>query len=175
MKLLMVITTLALLLSLKAGSLMAQEKTEKQKNPAQAEKMQKMSEMKEPHQLLAMAYRQNILNFARTLRELLAANESPNPEFARMAAAEIKRNFEQLEKHHEQHLQKMTANEEMRAKMSEMMKQMQPKHARLRETVAELERLAQSDAPDAKQMLAKTDELIGQMEMMPKREGKHEQ
>lgn len=164
----MVIIAIALLLSLNAVSLKAQEKTEKK--PVPAEKMQKMSEMKEPHHLLAMAYRQNILNFAGTLRELMMS-DSFNAEFARIGAAEIMRNFEQLEKHHEQHKQKMTANEEMRAKMSEMMRQMQPKHARLREIIIELERLAQSDAPDRKQMLAKTEEIIQQLKMMPERKG----
>ena len=78
--------------------------------------MMDMSEMmQEPHHQLAMAYKQNLENFAKALRDEAAKTATVNPEFARAAVAEMKRSFDLMQQHHQDHIK--TIDEKMKARL----------------------------------------------------------
>ena len=66
-----------------------------------------MAMANEPHHVLAMAYKDNLVSFAKALRQEAAKATAVNPEFARAAVAEMKRSFEQMQEHHQDHMKTM--------------------------------------------------------------------
>ena len=64
---------------------------------------------KEPHHVLAMAYHQNLATFAKSLHERTMQASSVNVEFARAAVTEMRRSFDQMKQHHQEHMQAMNA------------------------------------------------------------------
>lgn len=111
--------------------------------------MMDMSAMKqEPHHALAMAYRDNLVNFAKALRQHAAGAKTVNPEFARAAVAEMKRSFDQMQQHHQDHMN--TMDEKMKADMAGMMKEMDAHQSAIREGLDALDKDVQTSAPDAK-------------------------
>ena len=54
-----------------------------------------------PHQVLTMAYRDNITTFGRALRGHLASSRTVNLDLARPAVAEMRRSFDQMKEHHQ--------------------------------------------------------------------------
>lgn len=127
--------------------------------------------MQEPHHVLAMSYKKNIENFALALRGQLERDKTVNAEFARAAVSEIRRSWDEMEKHHAAHHQ--TMSREMQSKMNDKMAAMQSKHAAIGKMIAALEADAQSANADAKQMLADTDALLKHLDMMNSEKPKH--
>jgi len=67
-----------------------------------------MSDMtNEPHQVLAMAFMQNIYTFAKTLSDQAQGDTPLSADFARAAVSEILRNFEEANTHHQEHVKAM--------------------------------------------------------------------
>ena len=129
-----------------------------------------MSAMKqEPHHLLAMAYRDNLVNFANALRQQAAAAATVNPEFARAAVAEMKRSFDQMQKHHQDHMK--TMDENMKAQMAEKMKQMDAHHSAIQDFLAALDKEAQTSAPDSKSISKYVAEILKHCDGMGKMHG----
>ena len=132
--------------------------------------MMAMSAMRqEPHHLLAMAYRDNLVTFAKALRAHVAHTQTVNPEFARAAVAEMKRSFDQMQQHHEDHLK--TMDDKMKAQMPDMMKQMDAHHSAIQEHLAELDKEVQTSAPDAKRISGHIAEILKQCDGMPRMHG----
>lgn len=104
--------------------------------------------MQEPHHQLAMAYKQNLKNFAKALRDEAAKTTTVNPEFVRDAVSEMKRSFDLMQQHHQDHRKKM--DDKMKAHMSDMMKQMEAQDSAIQEALAGLDKEVQNSAPDSK-------------------------
>ena len=135
--------------------------------------MDMMAEMqKSPHHSMMMAHRQNVLAFAKTLREMAQGGKLEDVELARSAFAEIKRGMEKMEEIHQSHTGKMNA--EMRDKMKPMMENMQAQHTAVREHIIALERALQAGAPAAREVEKHAAALIAQLEKMGMSEKKME-
>lgn len=119
--------------------------------------------MQEPHHQLAMAYKQNLENFAKALRNEAAKTATVNPEFARAAVAEMKRSFDLMQQHHQDHLK--TIDDKMKAHMSDMMKQMEAQDAAIKEALAGLDKEVQNSAPDSKAISQYVDDLLKNCDM----------
>ena len=155
-----VISTLLLTLSLGAFSATAiaqHEGHSTKKAPAKSAPQGKtphdhmMMEMaKEPHHVLAMAYHQNLAAFAKSLHEQTMQASTVNVEFARTAVTEMRRSFDQMKQHHQEHMQ--TMNADMRTKMSAMMQKMETHHTELSTQLSALEQEVQSATLNAKKV-----------------------
>ncbi len=87
--------------------------------------MQGMSGMlEEPHHVLAMAYRDNLVTFARALRTQVTQSKSVNVDLARPAVSEMRRSFDQLKQH--QQAQMAMRGDQATPARSGMMQQMEP-------------------------------------------------
>ena len=116
--------------------------------PQHQHDMSSMSGMKhDPHQALAMAYEANLEIFAKALRQEATQAKTVNPEFARAAVAEMKRDFERMEQHHQDHMK--TMDDSMKAQMAGMMKPMDAHHTAIQEHLAALDKEVQGSAPDS--------------------------
>ena len=127
--------------------------------------MMDMSAMKrEPHHLLAMAYKDNLVDFAKTLRQEAAETKTVNPEFARAAVAEMKRSFDQMQEHHQDHMKVM--DDKTKAPTAETMKQMEAHHAAIRAHLAALDKEVHTAAPDSKNISEHVAEILKQCDGM---------
>lgn len=54
-----------------------------------------------PHHVLAMAYRDNLVTFARALQEQVTQSKTVNLDLARPAVAEMRRSLDQMQQHHQ--------------------------------------------------------------------------
>lgn len=115
----------------------------------------------EPHHVLAMAYHQNLAAFAKALHEQTASEGPLNIDFARTAVSEMRRSFDQMKQHHQEHMAGMSA--EMRAKMeaktSGMMEKMQARQADMNTQLTALEEEVRSASPDAKRVSTLADSV----------------
>jgi len=119
--------------------------------------------MQEPHHQLAMAYKQNLENFAKALRDEAAKTTTVNPEFARDAVSEMKRSFDLMQRHHQDHMN--TIDDKMKAHMSDMMKQMEAQDAAIKEALAGLDKEVQNSAPDSKNISNYVDAILKNCDM----------
>ena len=131
--------------------------------------MSKMTQ--EPHHALAMAYHESMAVFAKALRQNVAQTSAVNADFARDAVAELRRNFDQMMRHHQEHMQAMSAA--MRAQMDAMMKQMEPHHAKVKEQLEALERETGGERPDRQRVAQHTVELVKHLDQMSGMHGGH--
>ncbi len=151
-----VISTLLMALSLGAFSAMAttaQAKKDPSHSATQDKKEMSHDQMmmaNEPHHVLAMAYHRNLATFAKALQEQTARASSVNVEFARAAVTEMRRSFDKMKQHHQEHMQTMSA--EMHTQMSGMMQQMETHQTELNTQLTALEQEVQSATPDAKKV-----------------------
>jgi len=122
--------------------------------------------MQEPHLVLAMAYHQNLTAFAKALREQTALATSVNVEFARAAVAEMRRSFDHIQQHHQEHMQTMSAD--MQAKMSGMMQQLETQQTELNTQITALEQEVQTATPDAKKISALAASALTHLDTMSK-------
>jgi hypothetical protein len=121
--------------------------------------------MQSPDHILAVGYRQNMLNFAMNLRQRLEQSGNLDRSLAKSAVKEIKRNFQEMEKRHKNQKKEMGA--EMRERMAYMIQEREEHQARIRNTIRALENDADAASPDARQMLMHVrtlEEQIRQME-----------
>ena len=125
--------------------------------------------MQEPHHVLAMAYKDNLVNFAKALHHHAAMAKTVNAEFVRAAVAEMRRSFDQTQQHHQAHLK--TMDEKMKSHMADMMKQMDAHHAAIQKHLTALEKEVQAAAPDAKGVAEHVAEILKECEGMSKMHG----
>lgn len=138
--------------------------------------MMDMSPMKqEPHHLLAKAYKDNLVNFAKALHQVASQTKPIDPEFARAAVAEMRRSFDQMQQHHQAHMKTMdnmkAMDDKMTAQKADMMKKMDAHQAAIQEHLTALEKEVQAAAPVAKAISEHVAELLKQCEGMSKMHG----
>jgi len=127
--------------------------------------MMDMSAMKqEPHHVLAMAYKDNLVTFCTALRNHANEAKQVNTEFARAAVAEMKRSFDKMQQHHSDHMK--TMDDKMKAQMADRMKQMDAHHASIQEDLAALDKEVNNSAPDAKSISKYSSDLLKQCDAM---------
>ncbi len=138
---------------------------------AQDDKKMKMDGMdmmammqKGAHHKMMMAHRQNVLTFAKTLRDMAKDGKLEDVELARNAFAEIKRSAEKMEGIQKDHMSKM--DPKMMEKMKPMMEKMQAEKAAMKEHILALEKALQANAPDAKELEKHAAALVEQLEKM---------
>ncbi len=171
-----IISTILLALSLGAFSATAIAQHEghlTKKAPAKSAPQGKMAhdhmmmEMaKDPHHILAMAYHQNLAAFARALHQQTVKVGSVNVEFARAATTEMRRSFDQMNRHHQDHMRAMSA--EMHTKMADMMKQMETHHSELSAQLTALEQAVEATTPDAQKVTALAASVNSHLDAMSK-------
>jgi alpha-L-fucosidase len=115
-------------------------------------KMDMPSMMNEPHHILAMAYMQSIGTFAKALGDQAQASNQLSADFARDAATEMRRNLDEADEHHREHMK--TMSEDMRSKMPAMMKEMETHRSKLGDAVKALEKDVQAYTLNSKQIAA---------------------
>lgn len=137
------------------------------KKPMHPSGMMGMAAMQgEPHHLLAMAYKDTLVTFAKSLRQATADATTVDTVFARAAAEEMTRSFAQMQAHHVDHLK--TMDEKMKASMADMMKQMDTHHAAIQEHLTALETAVQAATPEAKAIATHATAIVTQCEGMSK-------
>ena len=121
----------------------------------------------EPHHVLAMAYHQNLAAFAKALHEQATAAGPLNLDFARAAVSEMRRSFDQMKQHHQEHMKGMST--EMHTKMSGKMEKMETRQAEMSTQLTDLEQALLSATPDAKKVFDLANRLhtrLGEMAKM---------
>ena len=120
--------------------------------------------MQEPHHVLAMAYRNNLVTFAKALRHHAAEATTVNLDFARATVAEMTRSFDQMQQHSQEHLQTMDAT--MKTRMADMVKRKDERHAAIQEHLAALDQEVHTGAPDAGSVSTHLDAILMQCDGM---------
>lgn len=158
---------LACLIVGRAEAISHQDMSQMPESGKKSQGMMDMSAMKqEPHHVVAMAYKENLENFAKALRHEAGQTKPINPEFARAAVAEMKRSFDQMQEHHQDHMKSM--NDQMKAHMADMVKQMDSHDAAIGEFLASLDKEVQTPTPDAKSALKDVDGILKHSDEMSK-------
>lgn len=148
----------ALLVSVAASTGMAQTpKTASGKMPQHQDGMKGMKDMRDmrgmmggPHQVLAMAYRDNLVTFARALRGQVNETKSVRLDFARPAVSEMRRSFDQMKEHHQAQMKVMADRSD--PPTSRMMQQMDTHLSALGEHLTALESEIGASTPDYKKV-----------------------
>ena len=114
--------------------------------------------MDAPHHVLAMAYRDNLATFARALHGQVTRSKTVNLELARPAVAEMRRSFDQMQRHHQ--AQMATMPSDMMARMSEMMSHMTSHITALTAHLTALESEVGKTAPDPAGVVDHANEIL---------------
>ena len=123
--------------------------------------MQGMSGMMEgPHHVLAMAYRDNLVTFARALRAQVTQSKTVNLDLARPAVAEMRRSFDQMKQHHQAQMAMM--GNQTKPAMSGMIQEMESHMTALGEHLTALESEVSASAPDPKKVSEHATEILKQ-------------
>lgn len=133
-------------------------------------KMDMMAMMKSPHHTVMMAYRHNVLTFAKILRDMTAGGKLEEVELTRNAFTEIKHSLEKMEEIHQSHMGKMKP--EMMTMMKPMMEKMQAEQAIVKGHILELEKALQVATPNALDVNTHATALVKQLEKMDKSDKK---
>ncbi len=169
-------TLLALLMSGATATAMAQTpKPSADKMPQHPEGMKAMGDMPGmgsmmggPHQVLAMAYRDNLVTFARAVREQDSSAKAVNLDLVRPAVTEMRRSFDQMLEHHQAQMKAMGARAD--SSMSGSMPHMETHLAALRMHLVELESEVKLGSPDPGKVSHHADAILEEcagMSMMP--------
>ena len=126
--------------------------------------------MKSPHHKMMEAYKQNVVNFAAALRDLAGDAKMFDRDLARTALVEIKNGAAMIDSIHQKHEAAMSA--EMRQKMAMMMEKMSKDQTALKEHIAALETLLESDAPHLNDVQMHSAAIVSQFEKMKMSDGK---
>jgi hypothetical protein len=118
----------------------------------------------EPHHVLAMAYHQNLAAFALALHGQAAMATTLDLEISRLAVAEMRRSFDAMEKHHQEHMLTMSA--EMHTRMSGRMKQLDMHQAELNSQLTALEQEVKLAKPDPKTVSILSADICAHLEAM---------
>ena len=163
MKKQMIVMSMAIaMVLLTVGSIAAQD--------SKKMKMDMAAMMKSPHHSVMMAYRQNVLMFSKTLRDMTAGGKLEDVDLARNAFAEIKHSMEKMDELHQSQMGKMKP--EMMTMMKPMMEKMQAEQAIVEGHILELENALQIATPNAMDVNKHAAALVMQLEKMDKSDKK---
>ncbi len=161
-KQILVVWTAIVVVLLSVGSIAAQD--------SKKMKMDMMAMHKSPHHTVMMAYRHNVLTFAKSLRDMSAGGKLEDVELARNAFAEIKHSMEKMDEIHQSQMGKMKP--EMMTMMKPMMEKMQAEQAIVKGHILELEKALQVATPNAMDVNKHAAALVMQLEKMGKSDKK---
>jgi hypothetical protein len=116
------------------------------------------------HHALALAFHESMAVFTKTLRQNAEQTTAVDGDFARDAVAEIRRGFDQMQRHHQEQMNMLTGS--ARTQMEATMKQMEPHHAKIKEELEALERETGVEKPDRTRVLQHTTELLKHLNEM---------
>jgi hypothetical protein len=130
--------------------------------------MQGMSGMMGPHDVLAMAYRDNLATFAQALRGQVNHSETVDLDLARPAVAEMRLSFDQMQQHHQAQMAMM--GDSPKPAMSEAMQHIETHLTALAKHLSALEAEVEASTPDPKRVSEHASEILKNgtgMSMMP--------
>lgn len=143
-----------------------------QNPPAQGGKPMDMSAMmNDPHHQLAMAYARNISTFAAVLHEQAGKSNSVDADLARAATAEMRRSFDAMQQHMQEHMNGMSGD--MQSHMS-MMQGADAHVSAIKQHLTALEREVQADTLNAKSIADHAAEIHKHADGMSGMQGGHE-
>ncbi|HKQ05608.1 MAG TPA: hypothetical protein VJ464_10780 [Blastocatellia bacterium] len=143
-----------------------------QKPPAQSGKPADMSAMMNgPHHLLAMAYARNISSFAAVLHEQAGKSNSVDADLARAATAEIRRSFDAMQQHMQEHMNGMGGD--MQSHLS-MMQGADAHVTAIKQHLTALERDVQADTLNARSIADHAAEIHKHADEMAGAQSGHE-
>lgn len=126
-----------------------------------------------PHHVLAMAYRDNLVTFARALQAQVDKSKSVNLDLARPAVEEMRRSFDQMQQHHQAMMAQMTMmGDSMKAAMTGMKQHMATRLSALTEHLTALESEVRSSVPDPGKVSEHAAEIVKALTEMPAMPGK---
>ncbi len=164
-KQILVILTVVMAVLLSVGGIAAQDGKKMDKDKMKNDmKMDMAAMMKSPHHGVMMAHRQNVLTFAKTLRDMSAGGKLEDVDLARDSFAEVKRSMEKMEDMHKAQMGKMSA--EKLEMMKPMMEKTKAEQAIVKEHVLALEKALGADKPDATEVNKHAAALVLQLEKM---------
>jgi|KBSSwiStaDraftv2_1062776.scaffolds.fasta_scaffold110895_2 hypothetical protein len=120
--------------------------------------------MNMPHHVLAMAYRDNLVTFAKALRGQVAQSKSVNVDLARPAVAEMRRSFDQMKQHTGAQMSIMS--DSAKKAMAGMMQGMETHTSALAGHLSALESEVGGNAPDPAKVSEHTSEILKQCAAM---------
>jgi hypothetical protein len=120
----------------------------------------------EPNCVLATAYHQSLLVFAKALNQQTVGTTPMNVEFARDAVTEMRRSFDMMKKYNEEYMETVSA--EVRTTMTPVMKELETHRADLNVQLKALEKEVALDAPDSKKVATLTTAVQTQLDLMSK-------
>jgi len=120
----------------------------------------------EPNYVLATAYHQTLLVFAKALNQQSVGTTPVNVEFARDAVKEMRRSFDMMKKYNEDYM--ATISTEARAHTAAMMQQIETHRADLNVQLTALEKEVALDKPDTKKVATLTTAVQTNLDAMSK-------
>ncbi len=118
--------------------------------------------MKSPHHSVMMAYKQNLLTFSKTLRDMSNGGKLEDIDLARNVFAEIKRSMEKMDEVHQLHMNMMKP--EMMTMMKPMTEKMKAENMLVKEHITALEKALEVATPNAADVYKHAAELVMQLE-----------
>jgi hypothetical protein len=120
----------------------------------------------EPNYVLATAYHQSLLVFAKALNQQTVGTAPMNVKFARDAVTEMRRSFDMMKKYNDEYMETISA--ETRASTATMMQQVETHRADLNVQLTALEKEVALDVPDAKKVATLTTAVQTNLDAMSK-------
>jgi cytochrome c556 len=114
--------------------------------------------MNMPHHVLAMAYRDNLVTFAKAVRGQIAQSKTVDVDLARPAVAEMRRSFDQLKQHTGAQMSIMS--DSAKKAMAGMMQRMETHTGALAEHLSALESEVGGSMPDPGKVTEHTSEIL---------------
>lgn len=130
--------------------------------------------MNMPHHVMAMAYRDNLVTFAKALRGQVARSKTVDVDLARPAVAEMRRSFDQLKQHMGAQMSLMS--DSAKKAMAGMMQKMETHTGAMAEHLSALESEVGGSIPDPGKVTEHTSEILKQcaaMSAMPAKAKPH--
>jgi hypothetical protein len=119
-----------------------------------------------PDYVMATAYHQSLLTFARALNQQAVGATPVNVKFARDAVTEMRRSFDMMKKYNDEYMETISA--EVRTNTATMMQQLETHRADLNVQLSALEKEVALDTPDAKKVATLTTAVQTNLDAMSK-------
>ena len=161
---------IAVIIFLFSGSSFAQNNDGKMKKMKMKDKSEMSEMMKSSHHKMMAAHRQNVLTFAKALRDLAKDSENFDAESAKAMTGEIKRSAVMMDKIHKDHMSKMKSEDKMSPekmkKMAPMMEKMKKQKAELDHHIKALEDSVGAASIDRKEVEKHSSAIVEMLEGM---------
>jgi hypothetical protein len=166
----LIVPILTLLLTSSAG-VAAQHEHHEQMNQHPSGSMDMSKMIQEPHHVLTMAYIQNLATFAKALHDQVDSTKTVDTEFARAAAAEMRRSFDAMQQQMADHMKSVPAD--MQSHTGMMMQGMDSHLFAIKQSLTALEREVQADTPSTGKVSASAGEIVKHIDEMGHSHGEH--